>query len=133
MYRVHAETPRSRQVRLRFTEAELVAVTDAANRAGLTPSGYAAEAAVAAALQLASPSLAPWREALAEFISTRSQLRRMGSNLNQAARVLNVEGEAPVWLERACALVERCIARVDETADRVHRLARASPTQRRNP
>jgi len=125
-YRGHGGTPRSCQVRLRFTEAELAAVTSAADRAGLTPSGYAAEVAVAAALRLEAPSLVPWNEALAGLALARSQLRRIGANVNQAARVLNVDGEAPVWLERACSIVERSVGQVDMAIAEVHGLARRS-------
>jgi hypothetical protein len=86
-------------------------------------SGYAAEVAVAAARELEAPSLAPWREALTELMLLRGQLRRIGSNLNQAARILNADGEAPVWLERACQLLERNISGVDDASTTVCRLA----------
>lgn len=128
-YRTHAGAPRSCQVRLRFTETELAAVTGAADRAGLTPSGYAAEVAVAAALQLEAPSLAPWNDALIDLALARGQLRRIGTNLNQAVRILYVDGEAPVWLERVCSVVERSVGGLDEATTEVHRLAR----RRRSP
>lgn len=123
-YRGHVDAPRTRQVRLRFTQDELATVSRAADFAGLTPSGYAAEAALAAARGIEAPALAPWREVMSQLLLTRGQLRRIGTNLNQAARVLNVEGEAPVWLERTCAITERSIVRVDETTDYISRLAR---------
>lgn len=122
-YRSHASTVRSEQVRLRLTPAELASVREAAAHASLTPSGYAADATVAAARGLDAPSLAPWREALTELMLLRGQLRRIGSNLNQAARALNADGEAPVWLERVCQLVERNVTGVDEATTTIRRLA----------
>ena len=96
---------------------------EAAGRASLTVSGYAAEAALAAARGLEAPSLAPWREALTDLMLLRGQLRRIGSNLNQASRVLNSEGEAPVWLDRVVELVERRVQAVDDATETVRRLA----------
>lgn len=129
-YRGHVDAPRSCQVRLRFTPAELEAVTAAADRAQLTPSGYAAETAVAAALRLAAPSPTPWDDGLTELALTRSQLRRIGANLNQAARILNVDGVAPIWLERACWIVQRSVSRLDAATAEVHHLARRRTSPR---
>ena len=123
-YRPHAATARSEQLRLRLTAAELDILREAAARAGLTPSGYAAEAAVAAAHGVEAPTLAPWREALRELMLLRGQLRRIGSNLNQASRAINVDGQAPIWLERLCGLVERNVAQVDAATEALRRLAK---------
>lgn len=122
-YRLHAQSTRTEQVRLRLTPEELALVREAAGRASLTVSGYAAEAALAAARGLEAPSLAPWREALTDLMLLRGQLRRIGSNLNQASRVLNSEGEAPVWLDRVVELVERRVQAVDDATETVRRLA----------
>ena len=46
------------------------------------------------------PASEPWREALLEVMAARTQVRRFGSNVNQAVRALNSTGEAPDWLDR---------------------------------
>lgn len=122
-YRLHAQSARTEQVRLRLTPDELALVREAAGRASLTVSGYAAEAALAAARGLEAPSLAPWRQALTDLMLLRGQLRRIGSNLNQASRALNADGDAPIWLERVVELVERRVAAVDDTSETIRRLA----------
>lgn len=60
-YRPHAASGRSRQVRLRYTDDEYATVARAAHAAGLTTTGYVAEAALAAANSLEPPRDAPWR------------------------------------------------------------------------
>ncbi len=126
-YRMHAASPRTEQVRLRLTCDEVTLIREAAARASLTVSGYAAEASIAAARGLDAPLLAPWREALSDLMLLRNQLRRIGSNLNQAARALNSDGDAPVWLQRAVELVERRVTMIDDTAEMVRRLAVRRP------
>lgn len=103
-------------MKLRFSDEEFAAIAAAATAAGLTPSGYAAEAALSTARHSAPPLSAPLREALAELIDARTQVRRFGTNVNQAVAALNATGEAPEWLERAVALTSRAVARVDEAA-----------------
>lgn len=122
-YRLHAQSARTEQVRLRLTPDEVTLLREAAGRASLTVSGYAAEAAVAAARGPEAPSLAPWREALTDLMLLRGQLRRVGSNLNQASRALNSDGDAPIWLGRVVELVERRVAAVDDVTETVRRLA----------
>ena len=43
-------------------------------------------------------------------MDARGQLRRIGTNLNQAARVLNTTGRPPVWLEHVAAIAARAAA-----------------------
>jgi hypothetical protein len=57
-------------------------------------------------------------------MAARAQVRRIGLNVNQAARVLNTTGEPPVWLEQALAVTERAITRLDDGATVVADLAR---------
>jgi hypothetical protein len=61
---------------LRFDDAEFAAVLDAAQRSGLTPSGYAAEVAIAVATESRPPEGDPFREALVELMQARTQVRR---------------------------------------------------------
>jgi uncharacterized protein (DUF1778 family) len=123
--RRHLTPRRPRQVKIRYTDDEYATLADAARLAGLTATGYAAEAALAAATNAVPPSTAPWRVVLAELMAARGQVRRFGSNVNQAARALNALGEAPDWLDRAVEVTERAVTRLDEAAAAVAASARA--------
>lgn len=124
VYRPHVRSGRQRQIRLRYSQQEYGAVTQAAHAAGLTPTGYVAEAALAAAMGAEPPTHEPWREAVTELMNARTQVRRIGLNVNQAARVLNTTGEQPVRLEQALAMTERAVTRLDDAATVVAELAR---------
>jgi hypothetical protein len=87
--RTHVRPGRTRALLLRYTNDEYNEVAEAARCGGLTPSGYAAEAAVAAASGHEGPALRPERAALAELVRARVQVRKLGTNVNQAARQLN--------------------------------------------
>jgi len=120
---------RDRQVKFRTTTEEYALLAEAARSAGLTPSGYAAEAALAAAQGVRAPSLMPVREALVELMAARTQVRRFAVNVNQAVKALNATGEAPEWLATAVAITDRAVERLDAAAaDLVHvsRTARRS-------
>ncbi len=121
--RDHQQPARPRQLKLRVSQDEYATIASAARDAGLTPSGYAAETALAAADGADPPSAAPWRTALAELIDARTQVRRIGTNINQAARAINADGEQPVWFEAALAVTERAVARLDEASMAVASLA----------
>jgi hypothetical protein len=114
--RDHQRPARPRVLKLRLSDEEFADVETAASQAGLTPSGYAAEAALAAARGGRPPVPDPWRQALAEVMDARTQVRRFGVNVNQAVRVLNATGEAPEWFGRAVALTDRAVERLDEAA-----------------
>ena len=114
--RPHSLPGRRRQVKLRYSDEEYADLAAAARSAGLTPSGYAAEAALAAAAGLHTPSLAPLRAALVELITARGQVRRFGTNVNQAVRALNATGEAPTWLAQAVTITTRAVTRLDDAA-----------------
>jgi transcriptional regulator with XRE-family HTH domain len=58
-------------------EGRVRLIEAAARRSGLTTSGFAAEAAIAAARGTQPPASEPWREALAEVMA-RTQVRRGG-------------------------------------------------------
>ena len=122
--RRHTFPGRRRALLLRCTEEEYAALTAAAGRAGLTPSGYAAEAAIAAAKGSEPPRAEPWRQALAEVMAARAQVRRFGSNVNQAVRALNATGESPDWLDRAVQLTEHAVTELDQAATELHRRLR---------
>jgi hypothetical protein len=77
------------RVLLRYTESEFAEIGAAARDAGLTASSNAAGAPLAMATGAQAPTTAPWRSALLELMDARNQARRIGANVNQAARVLN--------------------------------------------
>ena len=119
--RRHTFPGRRRSILLRCTDEEYADLTTAASRSGLTPSGYAAEAAISAARDSAPPAAEPWREALTEVMEARAQVRRLGTNVNQAVRTLNVTGEPPEWFERALSVAASAVQRLDEAALRLAR------------
>jgi hypothetical protein len=109
--RRHSRPRRPRPIFIRCSEDEYAALAAAAAASGLTPSGYAAEAALATARgrvdSLPDPGL------VRELLTTRAQLRRYGNNLNQAARILNAGGDPPEWLTSAVALTDRVAHDID--------------------
>lgn len=119
--RSHATGLRKRPVNVRFHEVEFEQLRRAAGLSGLTVTSYVAEAALAAATGTAPPSTSPLREALVELMQSRTQLRRLAVNVNQAAVIVNATGEAPVWLEQALALTTRAVKQVDDAAALVAR------------
>jgi uncharacterized protein (DUF1778 family) len=114
--RQHLAPARRRQLFVRCTEEEYADIAAAASAAGLTPTGYAAEAALAAARDSLPPRAEPWREALAELMDARAQVRRFGSNVNQAVRVLNTTGESPEAMARAVAVTSEAVGQLDRAA-----------------
>jgi hypothetical protein len=98
---------------MRLADAEHAALSQAAERSGLTLSGYAATAALAAAAGQPAPDDRQAQRLMSELMATRAQLRRYGSNLNQVARALNAGGEAPEWVSVAVRLTDRVVDRID--------------------
>lgn len=122
-YRVRRASPRLREVKVVYGEDEWDAITWAAARAGLRPSGYVAAAALASA-QGAEPPTAgsESRELLTELMQSRAAVRRYGTNLNRIAAVMNSGvSDPPVWLAAAVAGAERATARIDEAASVLRR------------
>lgn len=117
---------RDRQVKFRATAEEYALLAEAARSAGLTPSGYVAEAALAAARGVRAPSLTPVREALVELMAARTQVRRFAVNVNQAVKALNATGEAPEWLSAAVSITDRAVERLDGAAAELVQAARRS-------
>jgi hypothetical protein len=97
---------------------------DAAERAGLTISGYAASASLAAAAGEPAPDDRHAERLIAELTATRAQLRRHGNNLSQIARVLNAGGEAPEWVSGAVRLTNRVVDRIDTAVTHITRTRR---------
>jgi hypothetical protein len=106
-------------VNLRLSDEEHAALVEAADVAGLTPAGFAAEAALAAARAEALPEYRALRSLLVELIAARTQVRRYGVNVNRAVAQLHATGGASGWLERAAAGADRGVARLDAAAEAV--------------
>lgn len=118
-HRRHRFPGRTESVRARYDREELAAVAAAADRAGLTTSGYVAAAALAAASGSEPPDVSGDRELLGELLQLRLAVRRYAVNVNQGVAALNSGAEAPVWLERAVAGCDRAVGRLDELTVRL--------------
>jgi uncharacterized protein (DUF1778 family) len=119
-HRKHLRPGRSHLLRVSYSDDELDALRAAAERSGLTLTGCVAAAALSVAQGRTTAAPAPAaREVLGELILVRAQVRRFGSLLNQVAARLNSGQAPPVWLDRAVALGERAVARVDDAAARI--------------
>ncbi|MDP9431736.1 MAG: hypothetical protein M3P91_03195 [Actinomycetota bacterium] len=112
-HRRHRFPARTESVRARYDRDEL-AVVAAAARAGMTPSGYVAATALAVAAISRPPDASGDRELLGELLQARLAVRRYAVNVNQGIAALHSGAGAPVWLQRAAAGCDRCVARIDE-------------------
>jgi hypothetical protein len=114
--RYRRRLPGARPVRVNvcLSDSEYRTVADAAHAAGLTPTGFVAEAVLATARGDASPPADERRQVVLELMQARAHLRRYGNNINQAARVLNAGGQLPEWLAHAVALTNRVVGDIDE-------------------
>lgn len=77
---------RSEQANIRLSPAELAAISDKANSAKTTVTEFVRAAAL--------NKRTPVQKSTAVDFETRNELRRIGVNLNQIARVLNAGGTA---------------------------------------
>jgi hypothetical protein len=113
-----------------FTDDEYAEIIMGALRAGLTPTGFCAVAAVRAARGdgVVAPAERVRFEALAnlqaELFAARTAVSRIGINLNQAVAALHATGQAPRWLEDAATMCARSVAAVDEVTSAIHRRVR---------
>jgi len=116
-----------RQVRvgLRLSQDEAEELQQAADRTGLTLSGYAAAAALAAATRTAAPRAVPaadrrTRELLGALVAGRFELAKVGNNLNQIARAANIDGTVlPAQLRDVLARVEAGVRLLDDRTVRL--------------
>jgi hypothetical protein len=99
----------------------------------MTPTGFCADAALAAARGTNGPSALAngggiTRAELAalqrDLFAARTAVGRVGTNLNQAVAALNATGEPPVWLGRAVARCCRVLEQVDAAAAAIDRRLR---------
>ena len=119
---------RARRVGLRLSDEEFDALSAMAASRGLTVAGYAAEAALATTRGekergRVGRDLAV-REALAEVLAAKTELHRVGVNVNQAAAVLNSGGDVPVWLEALSGKCAESVSRLEESVGVLAKVAR---------
>jgi hypothetical protein len=119
-----------------FSVDEHAQVVAAAGRVGLTPTGFVAQAALAAArgeTSTTTPALASvapassaeyeaLRDVQAVLFDACTAVNRVGVNLNQGVAAFNATGEPPVWLETVVAMCARRLAALDEVVSTVHHL-----------
>jgi hypothetical protein len=108
MARPQKQTDHHRQHRLsvRLTQEELAQFTDRVRLAGLNPSEYLRQAALAGHVK--TPQTARADPALIAAIN------RIGVNLNQMTRTANGTGRVPPELARLCEKIERIVMRAVE-------------------
>ncbi|BEP13313.1 hypothetical protein acdb102_16240 [Acidothermaceae bacterium B102] len=113
---MHQRPGRKRTLLIRLDEAEHATVAEGARRAGLTPAGFAATAAVRTAQGIDLAADITWREALHELIQARTQIRRYAVNVNQITAALNDGVGAPPWTQHAILTTTAAVHRLDTAA-----------------
>ncbi|MGK4579620.1 plasmid mobilization protein [Kitasatospora sp. HPMI-4] len=117
--RTYQPTHREDVIASRLTAAEKAEITAAAKRAGMYPSGYLAAAGLAAAR--GATSLKPNEQldaAIDELAALRTQISRVGNNVNQIAYIHNSGGQVRRGeLEHTLTALTHALARVDDAAD----------------
>jgi hypothetical protein len=132
--RRHQFPGRRHRINLRLDDTEHQQITAAAARCDLTPAGYCAEAALANARGTTPPGqplpdLGISRAELAQLqrrlFDTRSELARVGNNLNQAVTALHTTGgRAPAALHQAAVRCRQLIDQVEATITTIDRRLR---------
>ena len=121
--RRHQTPGRQHRVNLRFGDQEHADVTDAATAAGLTASGFCADAAVTAAR--GEPGPGSERRVLRrlgiELFAARSAVNRFGSNVNQVAAAWNTTGVLPEYARAAIDMCRRAVERLDAVVAELRR------------
>jgi hypothetical protein len=113
--------PRPKLVQFTLTLEEFDEISQAAERAGMARGAYAADVTLAAARGIPDRTSSPLREMLGELMAAAGQVRRIGTNLNQAVAKLNATGQRDEHLLSLALFCARVIARLDETAEQVRR------------
>ena len=106
--RARQPVPRTRMVEFTLTGEEYAILVEAAGRAGMARRAYAAQAALAAAANGTTISgQDPLELVLIELMRAAGLVRRIATNLNQAAAKLNATGQpaetCPPTRPTACA------------------------------
>lgn len=126
-HRTHLLPGRPYRLSLRLSDEENQLVADAARTVRLTPAGFAAKAAVAAAAHQVAPAAGlaeTLRELQRELFAARRAINMYGSNVNQAAAAYNSTSELPAWITDAVALCRAAVGRLDDVTAQISRRLR---------
>lgn len=104
-------------VSVRLSTTERAQVKAAADHTGSSLAKFMAQASLAAAhyINRVAANLLDLRGTIRELIAARTELARIGNNVNQIARALNAGGD-PVGAEATLVAVHRAAARVEAAA-----------------
>ncbi|MFG3026639.1 plasmid mobilization protein [Streptomyces sp. NPDC048254] len=105
---------------VRLNPSELALIQAGADTTGMSVAGFLAYAGLAMARDQSrtAAAIATERDVLTELFTMRRQLGWAGSNLNQAAKILNSGGDVP-HLTQVMADVHRAAEAVRKAADNV--------------
>ncbi len=121
--RGRAPSARPVQKTVRFGTDEFEAIARSAADMNVSPVSYVAMAAVASARGEDSPAAnAPLRDALIELMRSRTQVVKVGTNLNQLVRSMQSIGQVPESIDWAVRVNQRAVETVERAAERVHKL-----------
>src|SRR5260370_26359930 len=114
--------PRTRRVEVTLTGEDYMLIEAAARRAGLACRAYIAQAVLAAAAN-GGPlgGRESLRRALIELMRAAGLVRRIGTNINQAAAKLNATGQPAGNLPGYAAGISRRADHIDAVADTVRK------------
>jgi len=122
-----ADGPRPNQVNVRLTDEEFAAVAARAAAARVGVAHYVALRALDAPTRGGAGGgvmdLATMQAWAVQMTNLRRELARVGTNLNQIARLLNGTGEVARGAERALAATEEALGRVGPVAEWVARVS----------
>ncbi|MEU2909532.1 plasmid mobilization relaxosome protein MobC [Streptomyces massasporeus] len=105
---------------VRLNEPELAVIQAGADHVGMSVAGFLAHSALAAARDQSrtAAAIATERDILTALFGVRRQLGWAGSNVNQIAKALNSDADAPHFAA-ALADLQRAAQAVQRAADRV--------------
>ena len=110
--------PRTRRVEITLSGEEYAIITDAARQAGLARGAFAASAVMAAAANGSAISdQEPLEQVLTELMRAAGLVRRISTNIGQAAAKLNATGQPAGDLPRYAAGSLRRADHIDAVAD----------------
>jgi uncharacterized protein (DUF1778 family) len=128
--RAQLRSGRTFRLNARFSEQERAEIEIAAAAIGMTPTGFAADAALLAArgTPMALDAMKQ-REMFArlqrQLFEARTAVNRFGNNVNQAVAALHATGQPPIEaLAHASALCTRAVRNLDQLVDELHRRLR---------
>jgi hypothetical protein len=122
--RAYERPGRRHKMLVRLSDEEKRLIDAAARQAQLTPTGYTAKAAVAAASADAGVSSGDLRELQRELFAARRAVNMFASNVNQAATAYNAADKLPDWVDDAVQLTAAAVSRLDEVTARIDRRLR---------